>query len=172
MFNLLVRVLIPVLTATILGALMVRIQKNNSQKLIESLHKQHVIVKLPPVYFWVGCITVIVMTLFILAMFCFPNDSVTIWTYVAFGVFDFLGVLLVIAVLLWRIDVFKDKPYFSYRTIFGKTYTVLYSDCISCEDKTNGYVLRTHTKKIVLDMNAENIEVLLAMLTPYCSWKS
>ena len=74
------------------------------------------------------------------------------------------GKTIIMAALIWKIDVFKSKDYFLYRTIFFRNYTIYYSDCICYEFKGNGICLKTSFKTFQIDGNATNFEFILAML--------
>ena len=160
----LIRVLIPAIIAVILGVLLLYNKKSSRKEAISNLSKNHVVLKLPTMYLWVGCIDVSVFTAFIFLMYYYPNDTAALWIYVVFGLFELLGIFLVVATLLWRIDVFRDKNFFVYRTSFGKKHTIKYDDCVSRKFKTNAVVLKTYNKTIYIDMNAKNFEFLLAMI--------
>ena len=165
MTSLLVRFIVPLLIAILLGTLWLHIRRRNGKRLMENLQKEHIVIKFPAVYLVVGCTTVVIFSFLLVLLCCYPNDTVTIWVLLAFGVFDLLGIFLITSTLLWRIDVFREKPFFRYRTVFGKTYYIPYDDCIQCVSKTSGHILKTRTKRIFLDAHAENMPFLLALLS-------
>ena len=164
--HILIHILSPLLISLFLGFLYSKIYKSNSESIIENLKKDHIIIRLPKVYFLVGTLDVVVFTTFILLIKYFsPDTKSTLWLYFGFSLFVFLGIFIIVYTLMWKIDVFRNETYFNYRTIFGSTYRIQYSECISYKYTEYALTLKTVKKTLNFDSKATNIEFLGAMLT-------
>lgn len=165
--QIIIRVMIPVLLPIVLGFLLSNINKSNNKEIIKNLQQEHIVVRLPRMYLWVGCLDILIFGTFIFLMILFPNETAAIWVWVGFSLFVFVGIIIVAKTLIWKIDVFRSENYFLCRTLFCKTYKILYHNCVSYSLRENTLVLNTRERKFRIDTHAMNLEFLLLMLTQY-----
>lgn len=163
--HILIHIISPLLISLFLGLLYSRIYKSNCKSLIENMKNEHIIVKLPKAYFWVGALDILVFTVFIFLIKYFPPSEETIlWLYIGFGLFVLLGIFIIAYTSIWKIDVFKHKEYFTYRTFFCKTYKIQYSECVSFKYTQYALTIKTYRKTFNFDSKTTNIDYLVAML--------
>lgn len=161
-----IRAIIPILIPILLGLLLSIIERGNSQEIIRNLTKEHIVIRLPKVYLWIGYLEISFFAACIL-MTCFPNNTATAWVRIEFGFFALIGVVIVLKTQIWKIEIFRSKDYFLCRTLPYKTYKIPYSDCLSYKLGTNSLVLKTKKKTLRIDSHATNFEFLLTMLTQH-----
>jgi len=165
--EIIIRILIPVLIPIVLGLLLSTIVQSNSKELIESLTKEHVIIRMPKAYMWVGCIDISFFATCIVLIGTFPNGTASLWVWAMFSLFALLGVVIVWIVMAWKIEIFRHKEYFLLRNATMKTQRIQYCECDSFKFGTNFLVLRTNEKKFRIDCNITNFELLIAMLSKH-----
>ncbi len=164
MQQVIVRLLVPAITAICIGLLFAVIDKNNDKELIENLTKEHIVIRLPKAYIWVGVIGILFSLALIILSALFPNGTEGIFSYSVFIAFVLLGIMIVLEALFWRVDIFRHKDYFVYRTMFFKAYTIEYKDCEYYISGTNTIKLKTSSKTFRFDSKSTNIEFLLGLL--------
>ena len=164
MQQVIVRLLVPIITVICIRLLSTVIGKNNDKELIENLTKEHIVIRLPKAYIWVGSIGVLFFLALIILSTLFPNGTEGVLSYSVFVAFAILGIFIVLVALFWKVDVFRHKDYFIYRTMFFKTYTIAYKDCEHYIWGTNTIKLKTNNKIFRFDSNSSNIEFLLGLL--------
>ena len=163
----LTRITIVVLICAILNLLDFYIEKSNSKKLIDNLTNNHIIIRLPKVYFWIGYIEIGVLSVIIIVSYYISPETVNKGVILLFSLFLMLGIWIVLVTHLWKIEVFRDNDdYFLCRKFF-KTKKINYSECIWYKTTANSVVLQTDKRKIYIDNYATNLEFLLAMLTKH-----
>ena len=143
------------------------INKRNKKQLINNLTKDHLIVKLPMAYFWVGSVDVLFMAIFLLASYYSSQDTAGFSMHVAYVLFTLLmipGFILVVATKIWKIEIFRQEEFFIYKTIFCKKYKIWYKDCIGYKWSNNMFKLKTVKKNFYIDFRATNFEFFLAMI--------
>lgn len=160
-----VRIIIPTLIPIILGFLFTNIDKSNSKEIIKNLTREHIVIRLPKAYLWVGCLDISFCVACICSMILFSNETATTWVWIVFILFALLGIVIIWETQFWKIDIYKCEDYFLYRTFFLKTHKVHYSDCISYKCGDHTIVLKTNKKRFYIDTMACNVEFLLTMLT-------
>lgn len=160
----LVWLIVPVLINIVLGVISYNIEKNNEKELIKNLKNEHIVIRHPKAYSWVGYFGILFFSTAILLMVFFPNDTADTWVWVLFSGFVLLSAFLVFATLVWKMEIFKSKDYFFIRTVFCRKYKVQYSDCISYKFRSNSLVLKTNRKTFYVDCFVTNFEFLLAEL--------
>lgn len=165
--QIIIRIVVPALIPIIIGLLLSQIDKANSKEVEKNLTKEHIVIRLPKAYMWVGCLDISVFAAFICVMTFFPNDTAEVWVKVLFGAFILLGAVLVLATLIWRIDIFRSESYFIYRASPFKSNKIQYSDCVSYKFVPNTLVLKTKEKTLQIDSHSTNLEFMLAMLTQH-----
>lgn len=159
-----VRLLVPAITIICIGLLSAVIGKNNDKELIENLTKDHIVLRLPKVYIWIGSIGILFFLALIILSSLFPNGTEGVFSYSVFIAFVILGIFIVLEALLWKVDVFRHKDYFVYRTMFFKTYTIEYKDCEYYIWEKNTIKIKTSNKTFRFDSKSSNIEFLLGLL--------
>lgn len=165
--NIIIRIIIPLLISIILGFIQTSIEKHNSKEIIKNLTKEHIFIRLPNAYIWIGYLDISFFSICLFLMNYFPNDSSAIWVEVLFCLFILLGFVMIIVTKAWKIEIFRHKNYFLYQTVFFKTYTIKYNECIDYKWNENYLLLKTDKKKFYIDAKASNFEFLLSMLTQY-----
>jgi len=157
--------IIPILIGVAIYIIISVIDKQNTKELLENLGKEHIILHLPKVYRWIGFLDVLVFSAFLFYMISFPNGTGALWVGILFGLAILFGLFLVISSITWRIEIFRSKDYFIYRTCFCRTYKIHYNECKYYKLTENELVLKTDKKKFRIDTHAINFEFLHAMLT-------
>lgn len=163
--QILIRIIIPAFIPMLLGFLLSHIDKSNSKEIMKSLTEEHIVIRLPKAYLWVGCLVTSFFVTCIFLMSWFPNETVTTWVWILFVLFAFAGIAIVLETQIWKIDIFRSENYFLCRTFPCKTYRTLYSDCVSYRFGANTLVLKTKERTFHIDIHTTNFEFLLAMLT-------
>lgn len=163
-----IQILTRVLTAVGILLIFKCVMNEKVRELRANLKNDHIIVHLPLVFRWVGLVDVVVFSLFISLMYCFPSivtGGRDIWINLAFGVFILIGLFIIIITFTWRIDIFRSEDYFIIRTFLGKSYTIKYSDIISYKiTKDMNIIIKTSSRKFTIDHSASNIEFFKSML--------
>lgn len=165
--QILIRITIPALIPLLLGILLSSIDRRNSKEIIENLTKEHIVIRLPKAYLWVGCLDISFFVTCIFLMAWYPNETASAWVYVLFVLFALLGIVIVLETQIWKIDIFRSENYFLCRTLPFKKYMIRYSDCVSYRFLANTLVLKTRGKTFHIDAHTTNLEFLLAMLTQH-----
>jgi len=167
MQQIIIRILIPALIPIFIGILLSNIDKRNGNELLKNLKEEHIIIRLPNAYLWVGCLDISFFVTCFLLMILYPNDTATTWVWLLFCTFTLLGIIIVAETRIWRIQIFRHEAFFIYRTMFYKTYKIQYKGCEYYKFGTNTLTLKSHNKTFFIDNKATNFEFLLAMLTQY-----
>lgn len=164
-----IKFITPVVIAIAVGAMVSKINKDNGKEILNNLQKNDIKIHLPKMYVWVGYICMIVFTAFILIAKLTKNDTMTIGIELFFILLIFVGFIIVAHTKIWKIQIYRDKDYFLYKTLFRKTCEIKYADCISYKYVTNGVIIQTNTKvkKIGIDQYATNFEFIICMLDKY-----
>jgi hypothetical protein len=163
--QIIIRIIIPTLIPIFLGLLLSNIDKHNGDEISKNLTKEYIVIHLPKVYLWVGCLDISLFTFWFFLMTIYPNDTADIWVWLLFCIFALLGVVIVVETQIWRIQIFRHENYFIYRTMFFKTYKIQYKECKYYKFSINTLILKTNNKTFRIDNKATNLEFLLAMLT-------
>lgn len=165
--QILIRIIIPALIPVALGILLSNIDKSNGEEMIKNLTKEHIVIRLPKAYLWVGCIDVLFFVICFSLMIYYPNDTATTWVWILFSFFVLFGVIIIAETQIWRVQIFRRENYFLYRTMFCRNHRIQYKDCVSYKFGTNTLILETEKKTFYVDNKATNIEFLLAALTQH-----
>lgn len=160
------KLITPVLIAVVVKILFSKINKDNLKDIVENQSKEHIQIRLPKVYLWVGCGVIIVFAAFIAFMILVPNDTAAAWVFVGFVVLICIGAAIVLQAMLWKIEIFRSQNYFIIRPLI-KTYRVKYDDCIFYKYGTNSLTLKTKKRTFYIDTYARGFEFFLAMLIKY-----
>lgn len=139
------------------------IGKNNDKEILKNIEKEHVIIKYPKTYTWVGIADILFCSICLVLMVFFPNGTESWWVFVIFGSFVLLGLAIFLNTLMWRIDIFKNEDYFLYRPLF-KTYKIKYDNCLWYKYEHLNSKIKTTKQTIHIEVGITNLEYLLAML--------
>lgn len=165
--QIMIRIIIPALIPIALGILLSNIDKSNSKELINNLTKEHIIIKMPKAYMWVGCLDISFFATCLALMACFPNGTATLWVWVLFFLLTLLGVAIVLVTMIWKVEIFRHEDYFFLRTVTLRTHKIQYCECISFKLGTNSLTLKTSKGTFYIDCKVTNFEFLIAMLTQH-----
>lgn len=152
-------VLIPIVISLLFSS----IGKKNDEETIKNLTKEHIVIRYPKVYLWVGIIDIFLFAFLMVLTIWWPTY---IWVWVLLSFFLLLGVYVVFVSLCWKIDIFQHEDYFLIRTLPFRTHKIQYSDCIEYGyvNKMNMLVLKTSRKKFHVDIFTVNFSFLVGML--------
>lgn len=162
-----IRLLIPALISLFLVWLSSGIDKDNGQEIIKNLEKEHIVIQLPKAYMWVGFLDFVAFCAFAILVANDQDASSAAWVWILTCFFILLGVFLIAVTKIWKIEIFRHREYFLYRTAFCRVHKVQYSQCVSYEFKTNNLVLKTEKRTFYVDNKATNFEFLLIMLSQH-----
>lgn len=159
-----VRLIIPVLISIVLGFIAFKDEQHNDKELLDNLGKEHVVIRQPKSYLWIGLISSLFFVFMLCLMFLYPNDSVQPWVVILFSLFVTSGISIFLFAKFWRIEVFKSEPYFVYRPLFCKK-RILYSDCTSYKYMSDHIAIKTKNRTIRIGHNVTNHPFLMAVMT-------
>lgn len=163
--EIIIRAVISMLISIVIGLLLWSIEGKNKRESIKNMKKEHVILRLPNIFLWAGGICSVFFTA--LLMLSYNAESAVIWVKVTFCVFILLGIFLMLMTRIWKIEIFRQKDYFIYRSFF-RTREIRYRECQSYKlTAGNLLVIQTGRRKLYLDLRAVNFDVLLIMLEQY-----
>jgi len=97
-------------------------KRYNNDEQQKNRDNKKLIVRMPRFCLWVGIAGTLFFGVAIVGMTLFPNDTVTFWTYLAFGLFLHAGLLFFWISIIWRIEVEKDG--FKFRNSFNQTKVI------------------------------------------------
>ena len=126
--------------------------------------KQNVVIRAPKIFIWVAIVDILFFGGIIFLMTFFPNGTESLSAYVVFSAFLLLGVWMFYYLLIWKVEVTKGEDFFLLRDGFGRKSRIYYADCISIDERKQGYIVRTKTKKIEMGYYIVNYEFLIAEL--------
>ncbi|HBT95357.1 MAG TPA: hypothetical protein DEB24_04355 [Coriobacteriia bacterium] len=144
--------------------------RSNRKDRMRSNGKAPVLLHLPKAYIWVGAMQ------FTFSMACsilsvLPPEALGgvivnggIEISLLFLAFSFLGAVLVIAPLVWKVRLFRDEDYFLYTTWLGRTYTIKYTDIVYYTDSEMYLIIKMPKRTFYVDPMALNRHLLSHML--------
>jgi hypothetical protein len=159
------------LTYAIIGVVMYfianRIYTDNGNEIIKNLKEEHIIIRLPKVYKWIGVGVAITISIGSVLgnTFLNPISSPELWVVVVLGIFTLIGLYLAWEQHFWRIDVYRHGDHFILDTGFRIKHKIYYSDIIYYKLGVNYIHLRTKRKFFLIDNKAVCIEFLMAALS-------
>lgn len=124
----------------------------------ETSHQYGDAIRYPKIYLWVGIAGLIFVSVMLILMTLYPNDTDNLLVYALFSAFGILYVGIIMAYMNWFMIIEKD--HFIYRSIFRKTYKVFYSDVIDCTIKENDVIIKTKDRKFDVDRNLPGVREL------------
>lgn len=151
------------LIGIVLGRIQGRIIDDQFNGLIANLKSEHIVVRLPLIYKWIGITGSIVLVGLLLVGLYFGSDTFEPWVGFVFGGFASMGIYLVWAQSIWRIDVYRDENFFIYVSSFGRTHKISYHDINYFVDGENYLKLKVAHKTYFIDNKAVNINFLTLM---------
>ena len=122
------------------------------------------LIRLPRFYLWVGVTDVLLWGTILVINTFFPNGTEKWWTFALFGLFFLIGVLIIDASLVFRIQIIPEKSRFVYRSFLGNTYQIQFSECESFYVTRNTLKLKTKIKAFYIDPFSHNIDSFLYQL--------
>jgi len=161
------KIIIGAVIPIIVTAIFTAIASGNEKERLKNEGASHVLLRMPRAYVWIGGICAAFFTAALVLMLVFPIDEANLAAGIVFGVFVLIGFLLMTAALVWRIDLYIDRDYFTVRGIFGKYRQVRYADCKSCEVTQYETVVKCHKgkgRRVSIDPYVANTRYLIAML--------
>lgn len=141
-----IKFITPVVIAIAVGAMASKINKDNGKEILNNLQKNDIKIHLPKIYVWIEYICILVFSvLLVLGEF---SEVFIIDVFDEIIIFLIISVCFIMAMRMkvWKIQIYKDKDYFLYKTLFRKTCEIKYADCISYKYVTNGVIIQTNTK--------------------------
>lgn len=141
----------------------------NDKNLIKSFTEEHIIIRLPKDNLRSGCLVILlfavllVMVRTFLPVF-FTDASVALWSWIYFSFSILMGVSLVWETMIWKIEVFKQEPYFLLRTAALRTSKIQYCECASFRFSSDSLILKTRRGTFRINCHATNFACLWAML--------
>ena len=121
----------------------------------ENSSKYGNVIRYPKFYLWLGVVGLIFISVILMLMTLYPNDTADGWVYALFSAFWLLGAGIIMAYMNWFIIIEKD--HFIYRSIFRKTYKIFYTDVIDCKIKENDVIIKTKDNKFDVDRNLPGV---------------
>ena len=118
-----VRLLGPAITAIGVRWFFNYVFEHRFNEFLKNLNEEHVVLQYPRAFFWLGIVGMAFFTFLFI-----KNELLWLKTCIAFLVIAGLYIVWISTVL--RVDIFKKQDYFLYRSLFGITYKVYYSDCL------------------------------------------
>ncbi len=159
------------LTYTIIGIVMYflaeKIYADNGNEIIKNLKEEHIIIRLPKVYRWVGLIGAMIVSIgpIIVTAFLNTTGSDEPWVITGFGLFTLFGLYIAWAQIFWRIDVYRHGDHFILVTGLRIKHKIYYSDIIYYKLGNNYIHIKTKRKFFLIDNKAVCIEFLMAALS-------
>lgn len=91
-----------------------KIYADNGNEIIKNLKEEHIIIRLPKVYRWVGLIGAMIVSIgpIIVTAFLNTTGSDEPWVITGFGLFTLFGLYIAWAQIFWRIDVYRHGDHF------------------------------------------------------------
>ena len=161
-----VHLITPIIILIVLSVIIDRIFEHNNKEIIKNLKEEHIVIRLPKAYMWVGVSESAFCVICLILMYYFPNDTADLWVWIGFSVFLLLGLYIISKTLIWKVEIFRSKDYFLYKP-FLKPRIIRYDECVSYKFTQNTFILKTNKKKIRIDNFATNFDFLLAILKQY-----
>lgn len=162
-----IRAIIPALIPIILGFFLSHMDRSNRKETIKNITREHIVIRLPKAYLWIGCLDISFFITCLFLMTWFPNDTTTAWVWMVFLLFVLIGAAIVFKTQIWKIDIFRSENYFLYRGWLFRTYRILFSDCVKYRFGANTLILETKERTFHIDTHATNFEFLLAILVQH-----
>lgn len=122
-------------------------------------YETETIIRLPKIYFWIGCVCVLLFTGIIILMAIFPNDTAEWWVYLIMTIFVLLGLCLITAHLNWSVVINEND--FVYRTFWRKTYQIEYTEITRIKSSENIITVQARNKTFFIDPHVAGIKKLL-----------
>ena len=126
--------------------------------------KQTVVVRFAKIVIWVTLAAILMCIILLVGMITSPTKYVLPLCIID-GCFLFLSVWFFYYLLIWKVEVIKGENFFLLRDGFGRRSKIFYADCIRIEEREQGYIVHTKTKKVEMaHFYIVNSEFLIAEL--------
>ena len=117
-----IRIFAVILLSTVaVSSIFAALTRKNTGDIIENLEKEHIVVRMPVVYIWIGAASVVFWLLCLIIIWIDPPWSIggTWWVQMIFWFFAVFSAVFLLQSALWRLDVFRSEDYFEH-TLFRK----------------------------------------------------
>ena len=149
------------LTTVAMSSFFAALTRKNTGDIIENLEKEHIVVRMPVVYIWIGAASVVFWLLCLIIIWIDPPWSIdgTWWVQMIFWFFAVFSAVFLLQSALWRLDVFRSEDYFEH-TLFRKR-RIRYDEVeYYCDHEWLGslYVKLQGNKRMLIDPFSTNLE--------------
>ena len=149
------------------SSIIAAVTRKNTGDILENLEKEHVIVRMPVVYLWIGAASVMFWMLCLIIIWIDPPWSIggTWWVQMIFWLFAAFSAAFLLQSLLWSLDVYRSKDYFDH-TLFRKRRIRYNEVAYYCEREWLGalYVKLKGNSWMLIDPFSTNLEFFTMML--------
>jgi hypothetical protein len=152
------------LIGLVIGRVQGRIIDDQFNGLIANQKSEHIIVRLPKLYKWVGVAEVGLFAGFIAVGVYSGNDTFVSWVAALFCVAILMGAAIIWVQHIWRVDIYRSEDYFLYVTSFGIKHKIKFSEIDYYIDGVNYVKLKLPRKTYWIDNKAQNVGFLTLML--------
>ena len=146
--------------------------EKNMEKLLSQPNSDHFVIRhykvclyvgIPGTIFLQGCA---VLSFFSKQISWMQDMSVnnSIFCFSTLFCISLIGVYLIVSYIVWRVDGFEERDYFTYRSLYGKKHTVYYSDCKSFEIGKDVLIIKTETRNYRVGLMLNNVQDLIFLL--------
>lgn len=140
--------------------------ERTEKKTVHFKFNSEAVVRLPSILGWLGLILILLLTSLIIGSFIFPDhyeeDSLFEGFLYVFPIYLFS--LLSILSLFWKIHIHKDSDYFCYRSTFGRTHIIYYTEISYFKTWKHLLLFKYKRKFFFVSPDAINYEFFLQML--------
>lgn len=144
------------------------VTRKSTGDIIENLEKEHIVVRMPVVYLWIGAASVVFWLLCLIIIWIDPPWSVggTWWVQMIIWFFAVFSAVFLLQSTLWRLDVYRSKDYFEH-TLFRKRRIHYDEVAYYCEREWLGalYVKLQGNNRMLIDPFSTNLEIFTMMLS-------
>lgn len=134
-------ILVPLAVYSVYAAM--KKQSKNKEAVMSS---DNFIITPSKIILWIGIISSLIFTALMVLMTIFPNDTAELWIYIIFGMFELLGIILIVYAIRWQVKVENDNIYFT--PFIGKQKSAAFSDIIRYKTSTQGITVYTSKGKL------------------------
>lgn len=152
------------LIGIVIGRIQGRIFDDQFNGIIANHKSEHIIVRLPKLYRWVGVVEMLMFAGLIIYGVASHNDTFVSWVAAIFCSAIFMGAILIWAQCIWRADIYRSEDYFLYVSSFGIKHKIKYSEIDYYIVGVNYVKLKMPHKTYWIDNKALNVDFLTLML--------
>ncbi len=146
------------------GCVMWLAMRESERERKSNFAKQIVVVRFAKIVIWATLAAILMCVILLMGMINSPTKYV-----LALCIIDCCFLLLFVCffyyLLIWKVEVIKGENFFLLRDGLGRRNKIFYADCISIEEREQGYIVHTKTKKVEMTyFYIVNSEFLIAEL--------